>query len=551
MLVLPVSLLSLAVLVAGDGLDQSKSERLINQGSMGVITGTVVDPVTGDGVSRVQVRARAASGTTVAATVTNDVGEYELDNLPDGTYTIMASRANYVVTSTTQTNGAGGPTVSILGGRVVEAINIQLQRAAVIAGHISDELGDPMVDVQVMAMRYQYIRGRRRLLPVGDRATTDDLGEFRLYGLTPGIYYVSVLVSMAASQVAPSEVSRLVYPQTFYPGTTNSSEAQPLLAAAAETATVSFSVSPTRAVSVAGSVFDSEGRAVARASVSAARGLGELTAGLTVTSGVDGRYTLNGLTAGDYVFRISAPEQGEAATQTVRVASDDIAYMDFVTSKPTLLRGRVLFNHGGSSQRIALPNTTVTARMPDPLQGASARVRSDMTFELHLQAGRVIIQTDTHSPTAAQGQGLTAEWHLRRVTWNGSDVTDGWDIPANGSVSDVAIEISDDIRGIAGRVTSESRNESFQTCEVIAFAQDPLRWGPDSRYVSAVNIAHDGRFHLDLPAGVYSVIAVADVEAGAWNSVDYLTRLREKAVRVVVEDGGVARVDLVLMRPQF
>ena len=63
---------------------------------------------------------------------------------------------------------------------------------SVIAGRITDEFGEPVAQAQVSAQRYQYgPDGQRRLQPVRDPVTTDDLGQFRLHSLMPGEYIVS------------------------------------------------------------------------------------------------------------------------------------------------------------------------------------------------------------------------------------------------------------------------------------------------------------------------------------------------------------------------
>ena len=48
-----------------------------------------------------------------------------------------------------------------------------------------------MRDASVSAMRMQYTGGKRRLVQSGRNSMTNDLGQFRLFGLPPGEYYVS------------------------------------------------------------------------------------------------------------------------------------------------------------------------------------------------------------------------------------------------------------------------------------------------------------------------------------------------------------------------
>ena len=60
-----------------------------------------------------------------------------------------------------------------------------------LAGRVVDELGEAVAEAEVTAMRMQFTNGKRRLVPSGRNGTTNDLGQFRIYGLPPGEYYVS------------------------------------------------------------------------------------------------------------------------------------------------------------------------------------------------------------------------------------------------------------------------------------------------------------------------------------------------------------------------
>ena len=66
-----------------------------------------------------------------------------------------------------------------------------LPRGSVIAGRIVDEFGEPIADASVTAMRSAWSNGKRRLQPAGRAAQTNDLGQYRIFGLAPGDYYVS------------------------------------------------------------------------------------------------------------------------------------------------------------------------------------------------------------------------------------------------------------------------------------------------------------------------------------------------------------------------
>ena len=94
-------------------------------------------------------------------------------------------------------------------------------------GRILDEFGDPVSYVQVTPMRYQYQQGSRRLTPAGRSGQTNDIGEYRIYGLSPGQYYVSATLPNF-SMADQDTTDRSGYASTLFPGTANVAEASAL-----------------------------------------------------------------------------------------------------------------------------------------------------------------------------------------------------------------------------------------------------------------------------------------------------------------------------------
>jgi hypothetical protein len=66
-----------------------------------------------------------------------------------------------------------------------------LHRGGVITGRVVDEDGEALMRGNVSIQRYQYTQGNRQLAPAGGDIT-DDRGVYRVFGLPPGEYYVSV-----------------------------------------------------------------------------------------------------------------------------------------------------------------------------------------------------------------------------------------------------------------------------------------------------------------------------------------------------------------------
>ncbi len=165
------------------------------------IRGRVVDAATGHGLSRVEMRAGPNAGQSDGRVVLTDGdGRYEIKGLPAGTYVIIANKPNYVRTSWGEARSEGpGKRIPLADGQRLENIDVKLQRSGAVRGRILDEFGEPVTDVTVSALQYRYQQGSRALAPVGHSGSSNDIGEYKIYGLSAG----SVLRSRRRSETSP------------------------------------------------------------------------------------------------------------------------------------------------------------------------------------------------------------------------------------------------------------------------------------------------------------------------------------------------------------
>ncbi len=158
-------------------------------------------------IRRAQVR---ISGSEVApkAALTDAEGRFEFRELPAGRFTLQASKSGYVNVQYGQTRPfESGKPIELADKQGLDNADISMPRGSVIAGRIVDEFGDAIPDVSVTAMRQSWQNGRRRLVPSPGRvAQTNDLGQFRLYGLPPGDYYVSASLRSGGIEMMEMEL---------------------------------------------------------------------------------------------------------------------------------------------------------------------------------------------------------------------------------------------------------------------------------------------------------------------------------------------------------
>src|SRR5829696_2231486 len=167
----------------------------------GRLRGRVVAVDSGSGLRRAQVR---ISGPDIGSktALTDAQGRYEFRELPAGRFTVSVSKPGYVTMQFGQLRPfESGKPIDLAEAQVMDKADVSLPRGSVLAGRIVDEFGEAVADAEVQAMRMQFQNGKRRLVPSGRTGMTNDLGQFRIYSLPPGEYYVSASLRNMSSMV--------------------------------------------------------------------------------------------------------------------------------------------------------------------------------------------------------------------------------------------------------------------------------------------------------------------------------------------------------------
>src|SRR4051794_19124789 len=276
-----------------------------------VIRGHVFDAGTGQPLRKAQVRVFAPELRENRLATTRVDGGYEIKDLAAGRYQLNASKGSFVQLQYGQSRPfEPGKPLEVANGQTIEKIDFSLPRGGIITGRILDEFGDPASDVQVMAMRYQYIQGRRQLTPVGRPATTNDIGEYRVYALPPGQYFLSATLRNFSFDAASDD--RSGYAPTYYPNGASIADAQRISIGVGQViGDISFALSPTRLARVAGTAVDSDGKPLAGSTIIMMQISGAMmmsTAGGQIRP--DGSFSIANVAPGDYIMQAISNTSG-------------------------------------------------------------------------------------------------------------------------------------------------------------------------------------------------------------------------------------------------
>jgi hypothetical protein len=546
----------------------------------GRIAGRVLSADTGAPLRRAQVRIMAPEIGAKAA-LTNTDGRYEFKDLPAGRFTINASKSGYVSVQYGQTRPfESGRPIELADKQVLDKVDIALPRGGVISGRVLDEFGEPVADAMVSTMRQTWANGRRRLQPAGRTAQTNDLGQFRLYGLTPGEYYVSATLRNtevmifdmglggAAGGGGSGSQPTSGYAPTYFPGTSVVTNAQRIAVTVGQEAqNADIALVPVRLARISGTVMSSEGKPMEGAMVIAtplnrSGDIGLAMMAATGRASKDGHFTISGVAPGDYTLtvrsmRIIAAEGGdvmafranvaagmdgdcETASLPVSVAGEDLANVLIVTAKGGTAEGRVTFEGAKPIVPTSIRLTAMAADVEGPMIGGSAAVvKPDGSFELKGLSGRRLIRAGN----------LPAGWTMKAIRMNGEDITDsGMEFKSGSEVSGVEVVLINKQTEISG-VATEANGTPLKDYTVIVFSEDQQYWNlPFSRWVTGARPNQDGRFQVrNMPPGSYYAVAVDYVEQGGWGDPELLERLKLRARRFTLAEGATETLDLKLV----
>jgi protocatechuate 3,4-dioxygenase beta subunit len=519
-----------------------------------IIRGHVLDAATGQPLRKAQVRAVSPELRDNRLATTDANGAYEIRDLAAGRYILSASKGTYVNLNYGQTRPfeAGKP-VELHNAQLLDKVDFGLPRGAVISGRVVDEYGEPIEEVQVMAMRYQYSQGRRQLV-TSRPGMTNDIGEFRIYGLPPGQYVISATYRatnfdfLGNSSSADRDRDRSGYAPTYYPGTANAADAQRLTVGLGQKISdVTIALLPTRLARISGTAVDSDGHAFANAMVMMMQ---PSTGGMPSSGGpvrADGTFTINNVAPGDYTLVIlprSTPGGGssnESVQANVSVNGDDVENVRLVAVKPSKLTGRVIPAASQTNVSLSSLRLVATPANPQPMGGgnSAARVNGDGTFELSVPPGKAFIRMNVAGPFA--------NTRIKAVRLNGVDVIDtGIEFRPNENIDGVEVELTTELSNVSGSVT-DARGNAVRDYTVITFARDREKWGPGSRYMNSARPNQDGKYKINLPQGDYYAIALDYVEQGANTDPEFLDRLKDRATEFSIGEAESKGLDLTIV----
>jgi 5-hydroxyisourate hydrolase-like protein (transthyretin family) len=166
--------------------------------------------------------------------MTDDRGRFAFNSVDPGMYKVIFAATGFAKQDYGQrTAGGTGVPLRLAGGEAKTDIVMRLMAVSAVSGRIRDAAGQPVALVPVTLQRFVYDATGRRTMTSVASTRTDDRGDFRMYYLSPGRYYISAGSQASQSRIAfelggqfttPNLIGQN-YAVTYYPGTPDATSA--------------------------------------------------------------------------------------------------------------------------------------------------------------------------------------------------------------------------------------------------------------------------------------------------------------------------------------
>jgi hypothetical protein len=535
---------------------------LMQQPRLGSLEGTVLQAGTAQPVPRAVVELIGTNKEPPIVMATAADGKFEFRNLPPGRYRLNVSRNGYL---------DGKPAnITIEAGEAVKDIRLSIVATGAISGRVYDGNGEPLANVPVQAFKYSYSAGQPSLTGI-TTDTTNDRGEYRLFWLPPGQYFIganprgvsgsvflvthnegdqrSVRIDAGGtiqgnSRSTAEKLGEADAP-VYYPGVADPAAATPVaLRSAADITGVDFTLTRVRTRGVRGIVIDgATGQPARNAAVVLVPRTASIAGPARALPSYDGTFNLQNVLPGSYyafaTLRSNNPDTGFVTTSggrvPVEVGATDVNGLTIVLSVVRQLAGEVLVeglrDRGNDYHH---PVVIMKSQIPVPAfrdMFASFRNEEQFTIDNLIEGDYQVELTDM--PVGA---------YVKSMRFGGIDVLNDSLRFDSRSTDRLQIVLSMNAGSIAGTVADKSRKPVANARVAIV---PPAAYRQRADLYRSATTDDTGRFQLQgIPPGDYSLFAWEDIEDGLWRDPDFIQRNEAAGKPVHLGESSHENVDL-------
>ena len=506
------------------------------------IQGTVVDAKTGQPLKGAEVSLRVLSPgnrSEANSSSSDSAGHFAFNGLAAGRYRLTASRNGYLTRDPRFGGSMRAGIVSLSSGQHADDVVLRLIPSAVIAGRVTSEGDEPISNVFVQAMKYTYQGDKRQLSDAGT-GTTNDRGEYRIWGLAPGKYYVRATHPRGAA----ARSSNQVYAPIFYPGVSDPSRTQSMeLHPGDEITGIDLNFVLLHSVRISGRVLNANSLPAKGAQVTLVGGSGSMTfAAGQASADATGAFEIRGVPPGSYTMIAEQFGNAEAdkvmrGRTPVEVGEVNLNDVEVITGPGASVNGHVRI------EGKANPDLTKLSVTLEPQDDLAAMGFAPDVSNLPVKADGTFSFRDVPEGSYRINVLPLPDGYYLKPSGEGDAVEAGVKVGRNHAAA-VELTLSAGAGRIAGTVSKDQ--QPFAAAVVVLVPDAPRRGQP--RFYRQALTDSGGRFSISsITPGDYKLFAWEEIERGAYLDPDFLQAYEDSGKSVHVEEGSNSNFQLELI----
>ncbi len=511
-------------------------------------------------------RSQLPSATTDAG------GNFVIDGIEPGEYRILASRNGFV----RQQHGETGPAtpgtpVELISGQAFEA-SFQMVPAGTIAGRIYDVFGEPVPYVTVSAMQPRVRPDGQEAFAAVQTDTTNDRGEYRLFWLTPGEYFISAStsgsgfggISMGANAAGGSirilsssgsiggpPVEEMA---AFYPGVPDAALATPVrVSAGDELAGIDVRLAPKETYTISGRVIGPSqisGIALVTIQPSNRAALGGALFSFNA-SPVDaqGNFTIQNVAPGAYTLQVRADviggEQARAALE-VEVTNRDLENMTLTLTPGIDISGSIFIEDATTAAASEAVSGLDMTRMRVMLRGASAP--GSAASQPADTQGSFLIENILPGDYTVDINMPNRDLYLKRILVGNAEVAPGDTIAIPPDFNQQIYLLVSPNGGRIDGVASNRSGEPMPNTTITLLPLDMTQTAPGDlppASLKQTRTGTDGEFSLaGIRPGEYRLFAWEGTQSVPYLNAEFMGRFQARGERLSIQEGDGLNLNL-------
>jgi hypothetical protein len=514
------------------------------------VSGTVVKLADSAPLRRARVTLRGADDRTRAISVLTDAtGRFLLKAIEPGRYQLSVNRAGFVAQEYGQKKPHDpGAVLTLRSGQDMKDLLFRLTPSAVIAGKILDEDGEPLPEILVSALRQTYLEGKPSL-SIETAAETNDRGEYRLFGLSPGRYFVSAVLPQwgrfsRGDELEEAQPNQQGYAKMYYPGTPDPAKAAAIsVKEGEEIPSVEIFMRQVAVFRIRGHVYNQiTHKAGSQTDVflmpkTKTREWGGEQRSLIQKQ--DGSFELADVLPGSYVLTAMWFDEGKPhiARLPLDVGNADVDGVSIAITPGTDINGRITWE---GTPNLEQDELSVMAESPDSMfnfDGGGTRVTSANTF---------VLKGVGDGTYLARVGGQGKDCYIKDVQYGGSSALEDGFAVKGGAAGTLEITISSRGARVQGAVADSDGLPAVGVRVVLV--PEPSRRA-QSRLFKEQTTDQYGHFELrGIAPGDYKLFSWEEAESGAWEDPEFLKPFEGKGEKITLEEGDQKTLNLTAIR---